>query len=118
MWDAFQELTNVSTFTWAALLLMTGSICWFLKEIVGAPGLAMLFAPFIMLGGLLSTHLFSDASILLSPDKNTNATSTAAIGIFGALIAMIVVYCVWARISEARVKARKVPDALSDPSAR
>ncbi|MFN0217246.1 MAG: hypothetical protein ACKVP4_00370 [Hyphomicrobium sp.] len=117
MWQFILDLTNLPTFTWVALLFMTGSICWFLKVIVGAPGLAMFFGPFILLGGLLSTHYFDSQSILFSPDKHTNATTVAAIGILGSLMAILVMYIVWARISDARVRASKAPDALSDPSA-
>lgn len=118
MHETLQTLTDVPTFTWSVILLMTASICWFLKSAIGSGRLAILFSPLLVFGALLSTYVFNWASIVFNADKDTNSVIAAAIGIFVALVLAIGFYWVWSLISEARVRAKKVPHAISDPSAR
>lgn len=118
MHDLFNAMMAASTFSWVATLLMAGVVCWFLKTVAGAGGLAILFGPFLVLGGLLSTYLFTSGAILLNGDKDTNAVTISALGILGAMLVLLGLYIIFARISEARSRARKVPDALPDPAPR
>ncbi len=114
MLDALDMMTSVPTFTWVVTALMCGSICWFLQSVVESTGLAIAFAPAVIFGALLSTFLVNENHILLSSDKDSHAVAAAAIGILGALIVMLVAHYVLARVSDARVKAKKVPHALPE----
>lgn len=117
MLDAFHMMTSVPTFTWVVIALMCGSICWFLQSVVESTGLAIAFAPAVIFGALLSTFIVREKHILLSSDKDSHAVAAAAIGIFCALVVMLIAHYVLARVSDARIRAIKVPQALPEPEA-
>ena len=116
MLDVFHTMIAAPMFSWVATLLMTGVVCWFLKAVAGSGGLAILSGPFLVLGGLLSTYLFTSSAILLNGDKDTNAVMISAVGIQATIVALLALYVVFARIGEARSRARKVPNVLPDPA--
>lgn len=107
MLDTFWAMTEVSTFTMWVIVALVGSIVWFLKEVVGSPGHAIFFTPFLVFGGLAANYTIGRYIHYFGNDKDSNVVTTAAIGVFGTLIILMICAWIYIKIADWRFKSQK-----------
>jgi hypothetical protein len=115
MQDFLWQIKDTDSFTFFTTAVFVAAVFWFIREIVGAPMLALTGAPFLMLGGLVSPIVFRSQLIALSFDDEVNVAMTAAVGVLAALIALLLANWLFSALRDRRVRnARIVWPADSD----
>ena len=77
MQDFLWQIKDTDSFTFFTTAAFVAAVFWFIREIVGAPMLALTGVPFLMLGGLASPIVFRSQMIALSFDEVIVTTFTA-----------------------------------------
>ena len=108
MQDLFWQLKDTDTFTVYTTLAFVAIVFWFIREIVGSPGLALLSVPFLMAGGVLAPVFLAQEMITLSYDKDVNVAMATALGVFAALSAVLVCKWLFTVLGEFRVRRTKL----------
>jgi hypothetical protein len=108
MQDLLWQLSETDSFTLYTTAAFAAAVFWFIREIVGAPVLALFAVPFLMAGGVFAPLVFRNQMITLSYDKDANVAATTGIGVLAALIAVVVVKWLWVRFKEWRVRNTKI----------
>jgi hypothetical protein len=99
-------MSSVDRFTGAIIVIFVGVICWFLKEVANRGDVALLYAPFLTLGGLSANYWAARSAILLSPDHNTNTALAASAGVLGMLLVLMATTWLYIAISD-RLRAHR-----------
>ncbi len=108
MQDLFWQLGDTDSFTVYTTLAFVAVVFWFIREIIGSPGLALASVPFLILGGILGPAFFAYETIALSYDKSVDVVMTTALGVFTSLMAVLVSKWLWTIINEHRVSKTKL----------
>jgi hypothetical protein len=115
MFDLLWQLNDVSSFTVYMSLLFAAVVFWFMREIAGAPMLAMLSVPLSVAGGVLMPLIFQNQMIALSYDPDTNVAAATAIGVLAALVVLVFCKWVWVLVRERQVRQTKLTAVASKP---
>ena len=113
MQDLFWQLKDVDSFTVYTTAAFAAAVFWFIREIVGAPMLAIFSVPILMTGGVVAPIVFRAQMINLSYDKEANVAATTAVGVLVALVFVVVLKWLWVLLKERKAKRTKI-----DPVAR
>lgn len=108
MQDFLWQIKDTDTFTLFTTAAFVVAVFWFIREIVGAPVLALVAVPFLMLGGLVSPIVFRSQMMVLSFDEDVNVAMTAAVGVLAALIALLAANWLFAALKDRRVRNAKI----------
>lgn len=99
MSELLWSFENLNAFTIWMTAAMVGGIVWFIKEVIGSATYAIIFAPFLVFGALVSNYFFVGGSIVLSGDRDTQTVSALAIGMFVTLLLLLGVSSVFVAVS-------------------
>jgi hypothetical protein len=108
MQDLFWQLRDTDSFTVYITLAFVAAVFWFIREIVGSPGLALISVPFLALGGVLGPAFCTHRMITLSYDKNVDVVLSTASGVLASLIVVLVSKSLWTILNEYRVGRTKL----------
>ncbi len=108
MQDLLWQLRDTDSFTVYTTLGFVAVVFWFIREIIGSPGLALVSVPFLILGGILAPALFAHETITLSYDKNVDGVVTTAVGVLVSLMVVLASKWLWTIINEHRVSRAKI----------
>jgi hypothetical protein len=108
MQDLFWQLRDTDSFTVYTSLAFVAIVFWFIREIVGSPGLALASVPFLAFGGILGPAFFAREAITLSYDKNVDVVMTTALGVLASLMVVLVSKWLWTIVNEQRVSRAKL----------
>ncbi len=108
MQDLFWQLRDTDSFTVYTTLAFVAVVFWFIREIIGSPGLALASVPFLILGGILGPAFFAYGTIALSYDKNVDGVMTTAVGVFASLMVVLLSKWLWTITNEHRVSQTKL----------
>ncbi len=108
MQDLFWQLKDTDYFTVYTTLVFVAVVFWFIREIVGSAGLALISVPFLAFGGILGRAFFAHEMITLSYEKNIDVVITTALGVLASLIVVLVSKWLWTIINEHRVSQTKL----------
>jgi hypothetical protein len=113
--DLLWQLKDVSSFTISMSLVFAGVVFWFIREIVGAPMLAMLSVPLLLAGGVLMPIVFQSQMIALSYDPDTNVAAATAVGVLAALVVLVIGKWLWMVVRERQVRQIKLTAVAPKP---
>jgi hypothetical protein len=111
MQDLMWQLKDTDSFTVYTAAAFAAAVFWFIREIVGAPTLALFAVPFLMVGGVSAPLVFRSQMVTLSYDKDANVAAMTGVGVLVALIALVVLKWLWVRLNEWRVRNTKIAPA-------
>jgi hypothetical protein len=111
MQDLLWQLKDTDSFTLYTTGAFAVAVFWFLREIVDAPGLALVSIPFLMAGGILAPLAFRAHMVILSYDKDANVAATAGVGVLAAMVVLVVMNWLCVRFKERRVRNTKIVPA-------
>ena len=115
MENLFWQLKNTDSFTIYTTLAFVAIVGWFLREIAGSTGLALISLPLLMIGGIAGPAFFTQQMIALSYDKNVNVATAAAVGVLTALLVILLSKWLWTVLNEHRVSRTKLVAVPSRP---
>jgi hypothetical protein len=108
MQDLFWQLKDTDSFTVYTTLVFVAVVFWFIREIIGSSGLALVSVPFLAFGGILGRAFFAHEILTLSYDKNIDVVMTTASGVLASLIVVLVCKWLWTVADEHRVSRTKL----------
>jgi hypothetical protein len=108
MQDLLWQLRDIDSFTVYVSAAFAVVLFWFLREIAGAPLLALLSVPFLIAGGTLAPLVFRHQMITLAYDKDTNVAAMSAAGVLTVLIVLVAAKWLWTVLKERRVRRTKL----------
>jgi hypothetical protein len=111
MQDLLWQLKDTDSFTVYTTAAFAAAVFWFIREIVGAPGLALASVPLLMAGGILAPLIFRSQMITLSYDKEADVAATAGVGVLTVLVGLVVVKWLWACFKERQVRNIRIAPA-------
>ena len=84
MQDLLWQLKDTDSFTVYTTLVFVAIVFWFIREIIGSAGLALISVPVLAFGGILGRAFFAHQMITLSYDKNVNVVMTTSLGVLAS----------------------------------
>ena len=108
MLDLFWQLKDTEPFTVYMTAIFAAAVFWFIREIVGAPMLALFSVPILMAGGILSPLVFQSLMIMLCYDKDANVAATTGVGVLAALVLVVTGKWLWLILKERSVRNTKI----------
>ncbi len=87
----FWTILDVNETTFWVTIVLVGSIVWFLRNVVGSTGHAMLFAPVLVIGAFVANYIISREGLFLSADKDAQVAAGLSIGVLLTLLGLLVV---------------------------
>jgi hypothetical protein len=111
MQDLLWQLKDTDSFTVYTTAAFAAAVFWFIREIVGAPLLAIFAVPILMAGGIVAPLVFRSQMITLSYDKDANVAATTGIGVLAALVVLIAGKWLWTVLKERRVRNTRIVPA-------
>jgi hypothetical protein len=108
MQDLLWQLKDTDSFTVYTTLVFVAIVFWFIQEIIGSAGLALISVPVLAFGGILGRAFFAHQMITLSYDKNVNVVMTTSLGVLASLIVVLVFKWLWTVANEHRVSRTKL----------
>ncbi len=104
MVDAFWTLFAVDRYTFLLVCSLVVAVCCLINFTLGSNKLAHTFAPVLLLSGLAANNVFKSGFVLLSGDKDTNIAIASAIGVFIALVFMLIALWISAVLSDRKAR--------------
>lgn len=98
------QFADLHTFVYYVTACLVVAVCWFIREIVGTAGLALISAPILMVTGLGAHIAFGRAAIQLTAEKDTNVAMTSAVGVLAGLVLVVSVKWLMTLWKEYRVR--------------
>lgn len=105
------QFADIHAFVYYVTACLVLAVCWFIREIVGTSGLAIIAAPVLMATGLITHIILGRAGVQFVIDKDTNVAMTAAIGVLFGLSAIVILKWLMTIWKEQRVRARHSNEA-------
>lgn len=115
MLDAFWTLFDTDRYTLMVVCSLVAPICWLIKITMGSSGYAICFAPFLVVSGLAANRFLLTSVVLPSSDKDTNIALASAIGVFVALVLLLIASWISVILSERRSRRMKILGPIDLP---
>ena len=111
MQDLLWQLQDTESFTVYTTVAFVAAVFWFIREMIGAPALAFIAVPFLMVGGVFAPLAFRSQMITLSYDKDANVAAMTGIGVLSALVALVIVRWLLACLKDRQIRNTKIAPA-------
>ncbi|NOT72516.1 MAG: hypothetical protein HOP09_14950 [Hyphomicrobium sp.] len=105
MQDFIYSLYALDRYTLTIAVCFVAVAFWLIHEIAGSTSLAVLSAPVLIAGALVTNYLFGEFYIIPTNDKDTNVVIACAVGVVLSMILILAVLAIHILISEARSSA-------------
>jgi uncharacterized membrane protein YfcA len=109
------SLHSIDALTVYILVAFVTFIFWFMYEIVGSGYMALISAPLLFLGGLLSQYLFKVMMTTPVGEKDSNTVVTTSVGVLITLATVIIVFWAWSRFLDWKVKRKRIKPIAPRP---
>jgi hypothetical protein len=106
MLDAFWSLFAVDQYTLIVVCSLVAAVCWLINLTLGSYALAFGFAPVLLLSGLAANQVLRAGFMVQVGDKDTNIALASAVGVFVALVLMLI--ALWISVQMSDRKSRRL----------